>query len=196
LTFDDGGIGALKAADMLELFNWRGHFFIATDYIGKNSFLSQEHIRELRKRGHVIGSHSCSHPKRMADYAPSRLVGEWKESIRKLEDILGEKVAVASVPGGFYSKAVARNASLAGIRCLFTSEATNKPYVVDGCSVLGRFVVRRGTPPEKALAFATGNRFQCETEKVTWSLKKISRFLGGALYENVRTLLLERASKQ
>src|SRR5437867_8744422 len=66
LTFDDGGVSAVSPiADVLEGFGWRGHFFVTTGCIGQPAFLSTEQIRDLRKRGHVIGSHSCSHPTRM-----------------------------------------------------------------------------------------------------------------------------------
>src|SRR6266853_2134826 len=49
ITFDDGGVSAQSViAETLERFGWRGHFFIATDFIGTNRFLSRGQIRELR----------------------------------------------------------------------------------------------------------------------------------------------------
>src|SRR5882762_5740664 len=67
LTFDDGELGAYTyVADELEQYGWRGHFFITTNWIGNRGFLDRQQIRELRNRGHVIGSHSCSHPSRMS----------------------------------------------------------------------------------------------------------------------------------
>ena len=192
LTFDDGGIGALRAADMMDLFDWRGHFFVATDYIGSNFFLNREQIRDLRARGHVVGSHSCSHPKRMADLSPSELMYEWQESVSALEDILGEKVTTASVPGGYYSTAVARAADRAGIRFLFTSEATSRLRIVDRCVVLGRFAIRAGTSAGRAVEFATGDRWRCGLERLTMKLKKAARGLGGSGYEKMRTVILER----
>src|ERR1700689_3145771 len=67
LTFDDGGVSAHQlTAEILERRGWRGTFFITTDYIGKSAFLSAGQIRDLRKRGHAIGTHSCSHPPLMA----------------------------------------------------------------------------------------------------------------------------------
>src|SRR5258705_76404 len=61
ITFDDGGISALWAADVLERYGRLGHFFITTNYIGTPGFVSESDLRELSGRGHVIGSHSCSH---------------------------------------------------------------------------------------------------------------------------------------
>ena len=60
LTFDDGGVSALsQVAPLLERNGWRGHFFVATDWIGRPGFLTADQIRDLDRRGHLIGSHSC-----------------------------------------------------------------------------------------------------------------------------------------
>ncbi len=88
-TFDDGGSSAVAAAGMLEEFGWRGHFFITTDRIGTRGFLSEAQLVELRRRGHVIGSHSCSHPARMTSCTRAELGREWGESLRKLGRVLG-----------------------------------------------------------------------------------------------------------
>src|SRR5437879_513325 len=67
LTFDDGGVSAYeRVAGMIEQFDWRGYFFVTTDWIGRPGFLNAAQICELDRRGHVMGSHSCSHPTRMA----------------------------------------------------------------------------------------------------------------------------------
>src|SRR5262245_47304812 len=47
-----------------------------------------------------------------------------------LRDILGESVTVASVPGGYYGRAVAETAAEAGIRVLFNSEPTTRTQTV------------------------------------------------------------------
>src|SRR5438067_11261420 len=56
ITFDDGGSSAMRAADALERSGFAGHFFITTNYIGTRGFLGERELRELRARGHVIGS--------------------------------------------------------------------------------------------------------------------------------------------
>ncbi len=62
LTFDDGGKSALYASDQLAQRGWRGHFFIVTGLIGHRTFLNAAAIRHLRQCGHLIGSHSHTHP--------------------------------------------------------------------------------------------------------------------------------------
>src|ERR1041384_5596992 len=64
MTFDDGGVAAMRAAEMLERGGFTGHFFITTNYIGTRGFLTALDLRELARRGHTVGSHSCSHPLR------------------------------------------------------------------------------------------------------------------------------------
>src|SRR2546428_2573847 len=56
ITFDDGGASAMTAADALERHGFNGHFFITANYIGTRGFVTGQNLRELRERGHVIGS--------------------------------------------------------------------------------------------------------------------------------------------
>src|SRR5438045_896098 len=92
MTFDDGGASAVTAADALERRRLRGSFFITTNYIGTSGFLTRAALRDLHARGHVVGSHSCSHPLRMARLPTPRLLHEWRASHAALTDMLGSDV--------------------------------------------------------------------------------------------------------
>jgi hypothetical protein len=193
LTFDDGGRSAYTdIADLLEETGWRGHFFVPTDYMGRPAFLTVEQIRELRRRGHVIGSHSCSHPLRMARCGWADQVREWTVSVAVLEDILGERVTVASVPGGELSGNVVDAAAQAGIRFLFTSEPVTRTSVVAGCSLLGRFTVRSTTPASVAARLAVGRLAPRATQFALWNAKAFLKRWTGPVYPRVRSLLLDR----
>jgi peptidoglycan/xylan/chitin deacetylase (PgdA/CDA1 family) len=195
LTFDDGGASALHpTADLLEQYRWPGHFFITTGRIGTPGFLSASDVRELHRRGHVIGSHSASHPSRMAALPRVEIDREWRESIAKLSEIAGAAVRIASVPGGFYSRDVARSAAAAGIEVLFTSEPTASAGAVDGCLVLGRYVVQRGMGPEWSAGFAAGRRGARWRQTVLWKAKGVAKAVGGAAYLKLRKSVLERKS--
>ena len=77
LTFDDGGVSAVTTvAGILQTFGWRAHFFVTVGQIGKKGFLNTEQIRFLRKEGHVVGSHSFSHPLRMSHCSDQELMNE------------------------------------------------------------------------------------------------------------------------
>jgi peptidoglycan/xylan/chitin deacetylase (PgdA/CDA1 family) len=194
LTFDDGGASTCTPiADLLEERGWRGHFCLPTDYIGTPGFLSADDVRRLHRRGHIIASHSCSHTMGMWSWALDPLVAEWRQSRAVLEDLLGEEVAVAAVPGGFYSRRVGEAAALAGIRVLFTSEPTTRAHMVGSCLVLGRFAIHRGVSPSQAAALAAGRWAAHARQAVWWKLKKAAKMACGPLYASLRELLLRRA---
>ncbi len=194
ITFDDGGVSAaLYIADLLEKFGWTGHFFITTDYIDKSRFVTAAQVRELHGRGHIIGSHSSSHPERMSKCAPDMMRAEWCDSISRLSDILGLQVNVASVPGGFYSRKVAAAASACGIEALFTSEPVMKCYHVDGCLVLGRYTVNSSMGPDASRDLSTG-KMSCGKirQYLLWNIKKAAKSAGGRYYDSIRGSILKK----
>ncbi len=193
-TFDDGGASSMLIADLLEARGWRGHFFITTDFIGKPAFLSAQQIRELHNRGHVIGSHSCSHPSRISHCAPSQRDREWGESVRILSECLGERVAVGSVPGGFYTRQVAESARNAGIEVLFTSEPTSRAAVVKDCLIVGRYSVQQRTSANTVARIVRGDTAPRLRQSLYWATKKLLKQLGGQYYIDLRKKLLERKS--
>ena len=190
LTFDDGGASSPRIADMLEKRDWRGHFFITTDYIGKPNFVSAQGIRDLRQRGHVIGSHSCSHPRRMSALSSEQMFDEWRRSTEVLAQLIEEPVIIASVPRGNHSAGVARAAVKAGIKFLFTSEPTWRVNRVEGCWTLGRYGILRGMPASASAGFAAGSFAPCLQQWIAWNLKKVLKNVGGNSYHRLRDLSL------
>jgi peptidoglycan/xylan/chitin deacetylase (PgdA/CDA1 family) len=192
LTFDDGGGSAYPlTADLLDARKWIGHFLITADYVDKTGFVTKEHIRELRKRGHVIGSHSCTHPPRMSACARQEIFEEWDRSIGFLSDILGEPVHVASVPGGHFSNRVARAAAEVGIKFLFISEPTVRSRNVEGCEILGRYTIWRGMGPEVSGGIAAGRFGPRWKQWLWWNTKKLAKTVGGEHYLKIRRALLK-----
>jgi peptidoglycan/xylan/chitin deacetylase (PgdA/CDA1 family) len=193
ITFDDGGVSSYTLiADRLEALGWRAHFFITTDYISKPAFMTHEQIRELHSRGHIIGSHSCSHPPRFAARPWDELKREWSESVYKLTSLLDEPVRIASVPGGQYSRQVAKAAAAAGIKALFTSEPTTGCFEIDSCLVLGRYAIQRRMAPSVAAGMASGQFAPRFRQWLWWEIKKILKTLGGNHYLRLRESWTER----
>ena len=191
LTFDDGGASAHPlTAELLEKHDWRGHFFVTTSFIGRRGFIGRGDIVALRRRGHVIGTHSHSHPTRMSRCTPGELEREWSESRAILSDILGEPVTAASVPGGYYSRRVAEAAALAGIRYLFNSEPVTSVQEVDGCAVFGRFAVKRRLSARAAASIAAGRAGPRLGHFLLWNGKKVLKAAGGEYWLMLRKALL------
>ncbi len=191
LTFDDGELGAYRyVADELEEHGWRGHFFITTNWIARTGFLDRKQIRELRSRGHVIGSHTCSHPARMSHLGRDELTKEWFESCAVLNDILGEQVKVASVPDGYFSRKVGKTAAAAGIEVLFTSEPTMATSVLDGCLILGRYFIQQHTKPAVSGAIASQQNWPRWQQALLWEAKKPLKAVTGESYFRIRRYLI------
>lgn len=195
LTFDDGGASAFNViAPMLEANGWQGHFFVSTAYIDTPTFLSRAQIRDLHRRGHIIGSHSHTHPLRMAQLSRTELLNEWQTSTRILADILEVKTTVASIPGGQYSRAVAETAAANGIKHLFTSEPVTRTNRVDGCTLYGRYAMQRWTTAATAADIATGRRLPRLRQYALWNAKKIVKRVGGEAYLKTRAMLAKHSN--
>ncbi|HKE92581.1 MAG TPA: polysaccharide deacetylase family protein [Gemmatimonadales bacterium] len=180
ITFDDGGKSALFAADLLARHGWTGHFFIVTSLIGSRTFLNAEGVRALRSGGHIVGSHSHTHPMIFRSQAPAKMAEEWRTSCDILGQILGEPCVSAAVPGGDISEEVLESASGAGLRYLFTSEPWLVPRRVGECWILGRYSVKITTSPARIESLV---RFQSWT-RALWRrrLKVLATRIAPPLY--------------
>jgi peptidoglycan/xylan/chitin deacetylase (PgdA/CDA1 family) len=179
LTFDDGGKSALAIGEELCRRGWRGHFFISTGLIGRRTFLTGHEIRQLRNQGHVVGSHSHTHPNIYRELPWEVMVVEWRRSCDILEQLLGEPCTVGAVPGGEISAAVLRSAPAAGLRHVFTSEPSLRPRIVGGCWVLGRFCVKSSVNPDQVAELANFRG---------WAGKLLSRRLKNAACRSLPSL--------
>jgi peptidoglycan/xylan/chitin deacetylase (PgdA/CDA1 family) len=193
ISVDDGGCSYFNViADRLETRGWRGHCFVSTEFIGQSRFLSAPQIRELHRRGHVIGSHSASHPARFSACTDERMRAEWSRSRKVLEDLIGARVAVGSVPGGYFSAAVARTAAEAGLELLFTSEPTARLHRDGPCAAAGRFAIRRGSPPNfsyRLFASPAAARWWAWAD---WNAKKVAKFVLRSSYVRLADALADR----
>jgi peptidoglycan/xylan/chitin deacetylase (PgdA/CDA1 family) len=195
LTFDDGGVSAEAIADRLEALGWRGHFFVTASCINRRGFLTVSQVRRLHDRGHVVGSHSWSHPLRMARLPAAQIRDEWFRSTEQLASIIGEPVRTASVPGGSFSRRVAATAAEAGVRTLFTSRPTSQVRLAEGLAILGRYAVRRSTAPATVARVAAGAPLPRLSQLVLWDVATILKRVGGPMYLRARGRLLGSSRK-
>jgi peptidoglycan/xylan/chitin deacetylase (PgdA/CDA1 family) len=193
LTFDDGGLSAGEIGTALARRQWTGHFFVPVDFIGRPGFLDEAGIAALARMGHVIGTHSCSHPIPMSRLSDDELVEEWRRSIDKLSQITGDAVTAGSVPGGYGSSRVAGAAAKSGLDVLFTSEPVITVRSVGGCLLLGRYAILAGTPAATAARLARGDRAIRLRQLASWKAKGVAKAVLGDRYRSIRTAVLERS---
>jgi peptidoglycan/xylan/chitin deacetylase (PgdA/CDA1 family) len=185
-SFDDGGISFLtEIADRLEAFNWRGHFFITTDYLGQPGFLSPEQVLELHQRGHIIGTHSCSHPPRIDQLSDAELLAEWTGSTERLSDLLHAPIWCGSVPGGFFSERVAAAAERAGLKLLFNSEPDCRWRAFGSMTIAGRLPIVRHTTAESVVKLASANPLTLWRHQFVWKSKQLAKSITGRWYRQV-----------
>lgn len=149
LTFDDGGKSNMYIADLLDEYNFKGHFFIPTSFIGKPHFLSEKDLIDLHSRGHIIGSHSHSHPNVFKSLTGLQMNDEWVRSSNILSSLLNTNIDCCSVPGGDANMLCYEKASLAGYSYIFNSEPTVFPENFKESLVLGRISMKTKEPIRK-----------------------------------------------
>ena len=191
LTFDDGGRSALDVvAPVLAEHGLRGEFLIATARLGTPGFLDHRGVGELAAAGHVIGSHSHTHPETMAALPGEQIRAEWRTSIAVLEDATGRPVEHASVPNGFVNRAVVAAAQEAGIRTLFTSTPTRRRRTYRAMDIVGRFAVLAVDRPRRAVALASGARLPRLAQQARWNAVALPKHLLGDRYPAMRSRIL------
>lgn len=149
LSFDDGGSSFYHViAPILERYGKKGLFFISTKYIDTPGFLTVEEIRELDVRGHIIASHSHSHPKIISELPADKIRQEWVVSKNILEEIIGHEVKIASIPGGAVSNDVLSIMCESGYQDIYTSEPTCIERKKGNSTIYGRYAITETSSPE------------------------------------------------
>lgn len=190
-TFDDGGVSSLTiAAPILEKYGFRGKFYISTGYIGAEGFLNAKQIRELYNRGHIIGSHSHSHPERMSALTKSDINDEWRISQMILGEILGFAPEYASVPNGYSSKLVLKGMVDAGIVHIDTSATTTGVSHYGTAIVRGRYAVTSGMSANE-LTVIVSSPFRRFAKTLRWHCLSLAKALLGERYLKIRNYLIK-----
>ncbi|MDQ2949888.1 MAG: polysaccharide deacetylase family protein [Acidobacteriota bacterium] len=101
-SWDDGHPLDLRLAELLAMYGVKGTFYIpiADPLVPR---MSRDEIRELRRIGMEIGSHTQTHP-RIHRLNPATALVELRDSKAYLEDLLGEEVPAFCYPEGKFSR--------------------------------------------------------------------------------------------
>lgn len=122
LTFDDGYLSDYeKALPLLLKMNCVATFFLITDSVNTDGFLSWAQVRELHNAGMTVGSHTRTHPD-MRRLNLSRQKDELLSSRLRIEDELGAAVTNFSFPFGKFNMDLVKLAWDAGYKTVCTSK--------------------------------------------------------------------------
>ena len=107
LTFDDGYKDVYTYAfPILQKYNFKSNFYIISDSIGGDVYVTSEMIKNMSNSGLVeIGSHTVSHPL-LHTLSKEEIDYELKSSKERLENIIGKEVTSIAYPSGGYNEDV------------------------------------------------------------------------------------------
>ena len=121
ITFDDGFLDVYtQAFPLLQRRRLPATLFMVTDWVGREGFVTWNHLREMAKAGWTIGSHTKSH-EYLPDLSPSRWEEEIRGSKETLEDNLQRPVTLLSYPVGGYTQEIIARVRGAGYRAACTT---------------------------------------------------------------------------
>jgi len=125
-SWDDGGIGDLKIADLLEKYKMPGTFYVVVDWIGTEGYLTWDNIKGLDKRGFKIGSHTVTHPSDLKSLHDEQLFYEVQNSKDMIEAVLGHHIDSFCYPRGRADNRVKAKVKEAGY---MWARGTGKPGI-------------------------------------------------------------------
>ena len=97
LTFDDGPDNSFTP-ELLDILNAAG--IVATFFlVGRRAVKYPSIVRRIRQEGHVLGSHTWSHPDPRTATAKA-LIREYRDGRRAVEDVAGTQVPLFRPPMG------------------------------------------------------------------------------------------------
>lgn len=189
-TFDDGGVSFItKATPILEKYGFKGIFFISTQYIGTPGFLDKEQMIALAAGGHIIGSHSHTHPEFFTKLSKEEVREEWLKSYEILKNILGGKGFPMSIPNGYASKNIMQEAIDCGFTDIYTSQPTTKIKSFLGHKVIGRYVVHDNMTTEEVMRIVTSQGTKMKMA-MKWHVLNMVKGVLGSSYEKFKAKVL------
>jgi len=119
ITFDDGpGKYTLQILDTLDKYGVKAIFFL----VGRNVEIHPDLVKEIHRRGHIIGNHSYSHSPLLLLWGFDRVYKEIDSTNKLIERITGEKVIFFRPPYGRYSRAMDSVVRVLGMKVILWND--------------------------------------------------------------------------
>lgn len=192
ISFDDGNYSDYcHVFPILRKYNLVGNFFITTDWVAQNGFLSWDNLKEMKDSGMSIQSHSVSH-RFLPNLSNSDLRKELRNSKRTLEERLNVHADLISIPSGFVSKRVIEIGKNEGYKGMCTSVPgmnnlrNEKQYFL----VLHRFTITRRTSFDTFKRIVDGDASLTRSLRARYQIKSAFRkAIGNRAYYKLWCLL-------
>jgi peptidoglycan/xylan/chitin deacetylase (PgdA/CDA1 family) len=154
ITFDDGRASDYEAAfPLLQHFGDRAEFFINPANVNRTGFLWWPQIAEMHRAGMSFQSHGWDHID-LCDLPSRELNHQLRDSKRELQNRLGARVDVLSVPYGLLNGRVFETALEVGYRAVCCSR--NWPAKPENC-IINRVAVYSHTTAGQVGRLLRGN---------------------------------------
>lgn len=177
-TFDDGGVSFYTIiAPILEEYGWRGVFFISTQYVGIEGFMTSSQIADLHQRGHIIGSHSHHH-RVLTEFSLEEVKMEIGQSVSILSEMLGERISTISIPNGCYSNEILDLVVDEGLTTIYTSKPTTKEQTYKRANLIGRYAISYNTTATDVMHIIKQPSLRARMEMKYNILQLLKRVLG------------------
>jgi peptidoglycan/xylan/chitin deacetylase (PgdA/CDA1 family) len=188
MTFDDGHRSQFEiAGPILDDLKIHALFFVTTAWVGLlPSVMLWRAVRELQQVGHVIGSHTHTHPMLTA-CGTVALRNELTVSKQVLEQRLGVGIDSISIPGGRINARVLAACGEAGYKHVYTSHVGEHKHVAaNSPEVIGRLIVRRATSNSTLAAYLAEDPRVCRRLRIESSAKSLVKAIAGdSLYQRL-----------
>jgi peptidoglycan/xylan/chitin deacetylase (PgdA/CDA1 family) len=188
VTFDDGcETDLLVAAEVLGRFGFKATFYVVSQFLGRQGYLSADQVRQLSRAGFEIGCHSRTHSY-LANLDSRRVYEEIVVAKAELEQVLARSVQHFSCPGGRWSREVARIAKDAGYASVASSRiGTNGRF--DNLFHLSRVALQRDISLPEFQKLCRAERLWAR-RSAYFFMQSAKMLLGDSLYDSVRSIIL------
>jgi len=155
LTFDDGPhpFHTPQLLDLLDSFQIKATFFVVGIKAAENPFI----LKNIVKRGHVLGNHSWSHPN-LSQLEEKEIEEQMRFCNQAIEAITGTSPRFFRPPGGNWDNRILDIANKLGLQIvLWTINGYDAGSDSYSPQALAKIVIRRATPGAIVLLHDGGN---------------------------------------
>lgn len=190
LTFDDGYRSDFEVVfPALISRGLKATFFVTSDNVGREGYVTWDQLRIMSAAGMEIGSHGLTH-RDLVSLRPAEVRPEIRDSREILEKQLGKAVASFAPVGGHHSRWMLDEVRLAGYR-VFSSTVPGRTVLRPGMLFLRRNYVQAHHGESHFERLLQGDGLTFFGSRARYEvLTKARRILGARVYDHLRLQLL------